>query len=179
MYMKKLLLFSLLALGGLTLSCSDDDYYYEHAEDGRPEYAYLTTIPAEQFDYQAVGYGWRRTDTRIINEEGYADEYEYHYASGLFPSHYYFSEDSVTQFTYTATDSIRRRFTYTYDERTNMLNSSEWKFMQLSKLTPLKMWMVEKFYEDDRHVFFIEATYERILPFDMYDYWNNFKPIEQ
>ena len=179
MYMKKLLLFSLLALGGLTLSCSDDDYYYEHAEDGRPEYEYLTTIPAEQFDYQAVGYGWRRTDTRIINEEGYADEYEYHYASGLFPSHYYFSEDSVTQFTYTATDSIRRRFTYTYDERTNMLNSSAWKFMQLSKLTPLKMWMVEKFYEDDRHVFFIEATYERILPFDMYDYWNNFKPIEQ
>lgn len=177
--MRKLFLFSLLALLGLASSCSDDDYYYEHADDGRPEYEYLTTIPAEQFANQAVDYGWRRIETRIINEEGYADDYEYHKASGLFPSHYYFSEDSVTQFTYNGTDSIRRRFAYTYDERTNMLNSGAWKYMQVSRLTPLKMWMVEKLYEDDRHVFFTETTYERILPFDMYDYWNNFKPLDQ
>ena len=68
-------------------------------------------------------------------------------------------------------------FPYTYDERTNMLNSDGLGYMQLTKLSSTKMCIVEKFYEDGYHVFFAETTYERILPFDMYEYWNNFKPL--
>lgn len=175
--MNKLLALGLIGLGCIAASCSDD-YYYEHADDGRPEYEYLTTIPAEQFANQAVGFGWQRTATRIINEEGYADVYEYpkdHVM--LSPSHYYFTTDSVTQFTFNGTDSISRCFPYTYDERTNMLNSDGLGYMQLTKLSSTKMCIVEKFYEDNIHVFFAETTYERILPFDMYDYWNNYKPL--
>jgi len=174
--MNKLLALGLLGFGCMATSCSDD-YYYEHADDGRPEYEYLTTIPAEQFANQAVGFGWRRTETRIINEEGYANIYEYQNNVLLFPSHYYFTADSVTQFAYNGTDSISRRYTYSYEERTNMLNSEAWSYMQLTKLSTTKMCIVEKFYEDDRHVFFAEATYERVLPFDMYEFWNNFKPL--
>lgn len=177
MHIRKRLAMGLLGLCCLAAGCSDGDRY-DYNENNQPEYEYLTTIPAEQFAHQAMGFGWRRTDTRIINEDGYANDYRYLKTGSQFPSHYYFSKDSVTQFTSNGTDRIRRRFTYTYDERTNMLYSDAWSYMQLSKLSSSEMRMVEIFYEDDLHAFYAEATYERILPFDMYDFWNNYQEIQ-
>ena len=84
----------------------DNDSSYKSNREGIPESQYLTTLPEKAFQSKVVGTGWRLQNIRVIKPGTYElEDVSAIISSKITPHSLYFSNDSVTVFSYLYTDN--------------------------------------------------------------------------
>ncbi len=149
----------------------DSEPIYPTNVKGRPEYKWLVTVSAEQFNKYAVGTGWKWTNTERITEAGTTESFMF--TGNGYPMEYYFTSDSVWTFRYFQDRNLRQRSTYSYDETENLVESPGIAYMQICSLDSLRMMTIEQ----AGYMGYLVNHYERMMPFELNARMLGFEPV--
>jgi hypothetical protein len=158
-------------------NCCEGDFdtepKYPKNVKGRPEYEWLVTVSAEQFNKNAVGSGWKWKSTERITENGETEAFVF--VGNGYPLEYYFTPDSVWIFRYYQDRNIRQCSSFVYDETENLVVSPLIKYMQICRLD--SSWMMT--IEQAGDMGYFVNYYDRMLPFELNARMLGFEPVAE
>lgn len=146
---------------------------YPKNAKGRPEYEWLVTVSAEQFNKYAVGSGWKWRKTERITEAGMTEVF--YFAGNGYPLEYFFTSDSVWIFRYYQDRNLRQCSTFVYDETENQVVSPIIEYMQICKLD--SSWMMTT--EQAGNMGYFVNYYDRMMPFELNARMLGFEPVDK
>lgn len=141
--------------------------------NGRPEYNWLNTVKARQFNENAVGKGWKWKSSSRITDDGKTEEFVF--AGSGYPKEYYFTPDSVWVFSYYQDRNLRQCSTYGYDETENQVNSPLIEYMQICSLNAKSMQTIEQV----GGIGYFVNVYEVMMPFELNARMLGFEPVAE
>ena len=151
----------------------DREPKYQKNAKGRPEYEWLVTVSADQFNKDAIGSGWKWKTTERITEEGETEAFVF--VGNGYPLEYYFTPDSVWIFRYYQDRNLRQCSTFVYDETENLVESPLIEYMQIRDLDSSRMITIEQAGDMGYFVNY----YDRMLPFELNARMLGFEPIAE
>ena len=140
---------------------------------GHPEFNWLTTVNAEQFNKKVVGKGWKWKSSSRITDDGKTEEFVF--AGNGNPKEYYFTPDSVWVFSYYQDRNLRQCSTYDYDETENQVNSPLIEYMQICSLNAKSMETIEQ----TGDIGYFVNEYEVMMPFELNARMLGFEPVTE
>ena len=149
----------------------DTEPIYPMNAKGHPEYKWLVTVSAEQFNKYAVGSGWKGKNTERITEAGTTESFVF--TGNGYPMEYYFTQDSVWIFRYYQDRNLRQCTTFSYDETENLVESPGIAYMQICSLDSLRMMTIEH----AGYMGYLVNHYERMMPFELNARMLGFEPV--
>ena len=154
----------------------DNDSNYKPNREGIPESQYLTTLPEKAFQSKVVGTGWRLQNIRVIKPGTYElEDVSAIVSSKITPHSLYFSNDSVTVFSYLPTKNLRWGKPYTYFPQGNTIKTDALPYLQIEQVSSY-LTTVEYLYTDNKgQKVYGQLNYEPMNDYELAALWRGFK----
>ena len=154
----------------------DNDSSYKSNREGIPESQYLTTLPEKAFQSKVVGTGWRLQNIRVIKPGTYElEDVSAIVSSKITPHSLYFSNDSVTVFSYLPTKNLRWGKPYTYFPQGNTIKTDALPYLQIEQVSSY-LTTVEYLYTDNKgQKVYGQLNYEPMNDYELAALWRGFK----